>query len=58
MANPIVAESVSCRDTCEKILSTDFKYASDNHVELQLWNAHLKVNTIFRKENRSVCRMS
>ncbi|KAF2683675.1 hypothetical protein K458DRAFT_389592 [Lentithecium fluviatile CBS 122367] len=41
------------RDACEKILSADFLYASANHVELQLWNAHLKVNSVFRKENRA-----
>jgi len=37
------------------VLFADFELASTNQTEPQLWNAHLKVNTIFRKENRSVC---
>ncbi|KAL1598949.1 hypothetical protein SLS60_008094 [Paraconiothyrium brasiliense] len=42
------------RVACENVLFADFQLASANQVEPQLWSAHLKVNTIFRKENRSL----
>ncbi|KAF2437982.1 hypothetical protein P171DRAFT_177410 [Karstenula rhodostoma CBS 690.94] len=41
------------RVACENVLFADFELASANQIEPQLWAAHLKVNTIFRKENRS-----
>ncbi|KAF1980446.1 hypothetical protein BU23DRAFT_8861 [Bimuria novae-zelandiae CBS 107.79] len=42
------------RITCENVIFADFEAASANQVEPQLWSAHLKVNTVFRKENRSL----
>lgn len=36
------------------MLFADFELASTNQTEPQLWSAHLKTNTVFRKENRSV----
>jgi hypothetical protein len=36
------------------VLFADFELATANQIEPQLWSAHLRVNTVFRKENRSV----
>lgn len=44
----------SYRAACEDVLFADFEYASSQQVEQQLWAAHLKVNTVLRKELRVV----
>ncbi|KAH7128499.1 hypothetical protein B0J11DRAFT_578697 [Dendryphion nanum] len=38
------------REACESIISADFQYASDQAVETQLWNAHLRINSVFRNQ--------
>ena len=48
------ADPARYRIACENVIFADFEAASANQVEPQLWAAHLKVNTVFRKENRSV----
>ncbi|KAF2641842.1 hypothetical protein P280DRAFT_479110 [Massarina eburnea CBS 473.64] len=40
------------RTACEDVVFADF--ASSHQIEPQLWNAHLRVNTALRKENRLV----
>lgn len=45
------------RAACENVIFADFEHASAHAVEQQLWNAHVKVNGVFRKENRSVGRI-
>jgi hypothetical protein len=50
------ADCCSYRQACENVLFADFEYASAHQIETQLWNAHLRVNTALRKENRTVRR--
>ncbi|KAF2138144.1 uncharacterized protein K452DRAFT_277928 [Aplosporella prunicola CBS 121167] len=38
------------RAACEKTIFADFQYAADAGIEAQLWAAHSKVNTYFRKQ--------
>lgn len=52
------ADPARYRIACENVIFADFETASANQIEPQLWSAHLKVNTVFRKENRSVCAPS
>jgi hypothetical protein len=42
------------RAACEALIFSNFKYASAHELQTTLWNAHLKVNTIFRQEHRLV----
>ena len=42
------------RVACENAIFADFESASADQMEPQLWAAHLKVNNVFRKENRSL----
>jgi hypothetical protein len=42
------------RAACESLTFADFEYASAHEVEQTLWNAHLKVNAIFRQTHKMV----
>lgn len=42
------------RAVCETIIFGDFEYAAGKGIEAQLWAAHLKVNSAYRKGLRNV----
>ncbi|KAF1947488.1 hypothetical protein EJ02DRAFT_333926 [Clathrospora elynae] len=44
------------RAACETLTFANFEYASAHETQIKLWNAHLKVNTIFRQEHRLLKR--
>ncbi|KAF1998432.1 hypothetical protein P154DRAFT_252341 [Amniculicola lignicola CBS 123094] len=44
------------RVACEDVIFADFEDACAKGTEVQLWNAHLKVNGVFRKEFRTLRR--
>ncbi|KAH9870013.1 hypothetical protein J1614_006935 [Plenodomus biglobosus] len=44
------------RAACESLIFANFEYATAHDVELKLWTAHLKVNTIFRQEHKLLKR--
>ncbi|KAF2084052.1 hypothetical protein K490DRAFT_76107 [Saccharata proteae CBS 121410] len=46
------------RIACERAIFSDFKYASDQRIEANLWNAHSRVNTNFRKQLSKLNRES
>jgi hypothetical protein len=42
------------RAACEALIFSNYEHASAHELQTTLWNAHLKVNTIFRQEHRLV----
>lgn len=54
MREHLLIQPARYRVTCENVIFADFELATANQIEPQLWSAHLKVNTVFRKENRSL----
>ncbi|KAF1835822.1 hypothetical protein BDW02DRAFT_494931 [Decorospora gaudefroyi] len=44
------------RAACEALIFSNFEYASAHELQTALWNAHLKVNNIFRQGHRLLKR--
>ncbi|EDU43387.1 EST1-DNA-bind multi-domain protein [Pyrenophora tritici-repentis] len=44
------------RAACEALIFSNFEYASAHELQTTLWNAHLKVNAIFRQEHKLLKR--
>ncbi|KAF2259912.1 hypothetical protein CC78DRAFT_44288 [Lojkania enalia] len=44
------------RAACENVIFDDFEHAAANGIETQLWNMHLRINNIFRRDYRLLRR--